>query len=218
MATLTADFVLADLMGQTDDLLSRAQRHDQDAFAELCRPHLTKLRRFALRIVRNASDSEDVVQEVLTKAFTHIRDFRGDTKSFATWLSRITYHESIMLLRKRRQLGLSLDEAFAAEPGQAPALPATNERSPEELLITDERHAILRRCLDRMQPIYRDLLLLHLGLELTHEQIARRLEMPLNTVKVRIFRAKQMLKTRMTAYLERPRAFTVKDENPVAVA
>jgi RNA polymerase sigma-70 factor, ECF subfamily len=200
----------------TDSLVVAAQAGDASSFHVLFAPHEKKMYRFALRILRNEADAEDVVQDALHKAYSHLNAFRGDRVSFGTWLSRIVYHESIMAIRRRKHAGVSYEEAFAAEPGQAPNLPASKEVPVDQAMIKDERHQILMRCLDRMQPIYRDLLMLHLGMELTHEQIAHKMAIPLNTVKVRIFRAKQMLKTRMDGYLNRQPRFQTPSDNPLA--
>ena len=84
-----------------EQLLEGARSSDKDAFAELCSRHVQSVHRKVLGIVRNHEDAEDVVQETLLKAYTHLSGFRGSC-SFSTWLTSIAINSALMLLRKRK--------------------------------------------------------------------------------------------------------------------
>jgi len=82
-------------------LVRSAARGDRRSFEQLVQFHMPKVGRMIRRMLRNESDVEDVIQEALLKAFTHLRHFRGEAR-FATWLHRIAANEAIQLHRKSR--------------------------------------------------------------------------------------------------------------------
>ena len=83
------------------ELISAAKVGDERAFMELCHRHSPMLKRRIRRIVRNYEDAEDVLQDTLIRAFSHMAGFRGQC-SFRTWIMTIATNNSLMLLRKRR--------------------------------------------------------------------------------------------------------------------
>src|SRR5215469_17146107 len=83
------------------ELVSAAKNGDQRAFCELYRRHSSLLKLRIRRVVRNAEDAEDVLQDTMMKAFTHLAEFRG-TSAFRTWLTTIAINSSLMLLRKQK--------------------------------------------------------------------------------------------------------------------
>jgi RNA polymerase sigma-70 factor (ECF subfamily) len=84
-----------------DDLITAAQRGDQQAFVELCGRHSTVTRNKIFRIVRNHEDAEDALQDTLLRAYTHLTSFRRSCK-FSTWLTIIGVNSALMIMRKRR--------------------------------------------------------------------------------------------------------------------
>ena len=82
-------------------LLAAARASDERAFLELSSRSSHSLRHMVLRIVRNREDTEDVMQEALLKAYTHLSDFRG-TCSFSTWLTRIAINSALTVLRRKK--------------------------------------------------------------------------------------------------------------------
>ena len=82
-------------------LVSTAKSGDTNAFVELSRRHSPKLLRTIYRITRNWQDAEDVLQDSLLKAFSHLQDFQ-EKSSFSTWLTRIAINSALMILRKKR--------------------------------------------------------------------------------------------------------------------
>src|SRR4029077_1272879 len=80
------------------DLLHRAKRGDHEAFERLARRYSARLLATSRRILRNPADAEDNVQNVLVKAYTHLRQFH-ENALLSTWLTRITINEALMKLR-----------------------------------------------------------------------------------------------------------------------
>ena len=83
------------------DLVSAAKTGDQQAFVELCRRHSPSLKRRIRKILRNPEDAEDVLQETLIRAFTHLAGLRAKCR-FGTWIMTIATNSSLMVLRRRR--------------------------------------------------------------------------------------------------------------------
>ena len=91
-------------------LVAQAKAGDQNAFSELVQRYERKIYRLAKNITRNDEDAEDVLQDAFLKAYTHLDNFKGDSK-FYTWIVRIAVNEALMRLRKRRtDRSVPLDE------------------------------------------------------------------------------------------------------------
>ena len=82
-------------------LVAQAKAGDQAAFSELVTHYERKIYRLAKNITRNDEDAEDVLQDAFLKAYTHLDNFKGDSK-FYTWIVRIAVNEALMRLRKRK--------------------------------------------------------------------------------------------------------------------
>jgi RNA polymerase sigma-70 factor (ECF subfamily) len=92
-------------------LVAQAKAGDQNAFSELVNRYERKIYRLAKNITRNDEDAEDVLQDAFLKAYTHLDNFKGDSK-FYTWIVRIAVNEALMRLRKRKtDRSVLLDEA-----------------------------------------------------------------------------------------------------------
>jgi len=175
-------------------LIELARQGDRGAFDELARAYAPRMLRVALRTVRNMDDAEDVVQQALTSAYVHLDSFRQDS-SFVTWLTRITLNEALTALRRRRHQFVELDEApQGGEDRQAPVLVCGNE-NPEQRMLRSETASLLRQSLTAVKPSYREAMRLRLLEDLSLEEIARRLKIPVNTVKVHLYRGRQAMKS-----------------------
>src|SRR5258708_2856324 len=80
-----------------DDLITAAQRGDQQAFVDLCARHSSLANKKILRIVQNEEDAEDALQDTLLRAYTHLSSFRRVCK-FSTWLTTIGMNSALMIL------------------------------------------------------------------------------------------------------------------------
>src|SRR5258708_20305255 len=80
-----------------DDLITAAQRGDQQAFVDLCARHSSLAKKKILRIVQNEEDAEDALQDTLLRAYTHLSSFRRVCK-FSTWLTTIGMNSALMIL------------------------------------------------------------------------------------------------------------------------
>lgn len=170
------------------ELLNFAQSGDERAFRELFRRHGEFVARIVVRVMGPSSELEDIVQDVFVQVFRSIRSFRGDSK-FTTWLYRVTSNVTRMHLRKKRSR-LQFVEAPDAD---------FQERKPDELQKPGENLAhrqqleALYRLVHRLSDKKRDVLLMHDFGGLAAKEIALELEIPVMTVRTRLFYARKEL-------------------------
>lgn len=171
--------------------LERMARGDHDALAELYDRHGRFVYSLALRIVRDQSDAEDVVQEVFSQAWLHAGRYTTSRGPVVGWLLNITRSRAIDRLRRRSVLRhATIDETAMSElPDRAQAL--------DEQVVWAVRAAEIRAALGELPLLQRTAIELAFYEGLTHVEIAERLELPLGTVKSRIRQALLQLKDRL---------------------
>ncbi|MEA2145790.1 MAG: hypothetical protein QOG59_1377 [Solirubrobacteraceae bacterium] len=168
---------------ETDDRLVRQARLGQlDAFETLVARHSDVVFRVAARIV-GPDDAPDVSQDAFLRAYHRLDRFKG-TAPFRSWLLQITQNVALdYLARRRRQATGPLDDGEAT-PDPDP------RRQPASTLERQERQERLERKLELLRPDYRALLVLRELEDLSYDEIAAILEMPLGSVKGRLHRAR----------------------------
>jgi RNA polymerase sigma-70 factor, ECF subfamily len=159
---------------------------DPQAFlAELINVHSPSMFRVAVSIVHDPSLAEDVVQESIIKAWQAADSFRGDA-SLRSWVLRITHNTAISTLRKRRE--------DVRDPMMLPEFGDRNDRSSPDRqvagrLMVDE----LWTALDTLDPVSRSIVILREVEGMAYEDISATLDLPLPTIKTRLFRARKAL-------------------------
>jgi RNA polymerase sigma-70 factor, ECF subfamily len=178
-------------------LIQRAQKGDQEAFAALVNEHQRYIYNLALRILKNEEEALDLAQETFVRAWMALPNFRGQSQ-FRTWLYRIVtnlcYNRLPNLRRSLNELG---DEVIAeiAETDIAFDNPAHG-------LESRELRSYLHRAIDNLDENYRLLISLRYQSELSYEEIATMLNLPLGTVKTGLFRAKEQLRRALETHQE----------------
>jgi len=175
-------------------LLEAARFHDKEAFSELSVRHAELVHRKVFGIVRNHEDTEDVVQEALFKAYTHLSGFRGSC-TFSTWLMRIAINSAFMLLRKRGmhsevscdQVG---DDNKEWGPWEFPDQHLDAERSYSKRQTMD----LLSRAIGGLPLCYRIALELYHVQEESMQQTADRLGLTVPAAKSRLMRGRLKLR------------------------
>ncbi len=175
-------------------LVQASQQGDQDAFALLVQRHQRFVFNLSFRILQDYEDARESTQEAFLLAWQGLPSFRGEAR-FATWLYRIAYHCCLRQIerRKREQILQTVMEAEQTLKGRKP------ERQVEEVLEQRERQAAVREQMERLPARYRIVLILRHLQEMSYEEIAEVLTMPVGTVKTRLFRARNLLKERLLA-------------------
>jgi len=160
--------------------------------------------RCAFRLLGNAADAEDAVQEALLAAYKHINQFRGQSQ-ISTWLTAIVRNCALMQLRKRqRQIHFPLDKERRNEPPRFLWEGLADERpSPEEELRTFELRSRLRKATALLSPTLRRTFQLRVVDGLSIAQTAQILGVPHGTVKAQMARARAKLARNMRPVLAR---------------
>ena len=180
-----------------DPLLVRLRAGEEAAFEELVRTYSGRLLALARRILSSPEDSRDVVQETFLAAFQSLDRFRGDAK-LLTWLSRITVNHALMRLRTRRRKPESPIEDLLPQflPDGHQARPSARwDVSVDTEVERREVFGLVRSAIDELPDNYRTVLLLRDIEELSTEEAAQMLGITANTVKVRLHRARQALRS-----------------------
>ena len=178
-------------------LIQRAQKGDHDAFAALVSEHQRYVYNLALRLLKNEEEALDLTQESFVRAWTALPNFRGQSQ-FRTWLYRIVtnlcYNRLPNLRRSLNELG---DDVIAEIPDKE-----LNFDNPAQNVEARELRAYLHQAIDRLDENYRLLISLRYQSELSYEEIATMLNLPLGTVKTGLFRAKEQLRRALERYQE----------------
>jgi RNA polymerase sigma factor (sigma-70 family) len=160
--------------------------------------------RCAFRLLGNAADAEDAVQEALLAAYKHINQFRGQSQ-ISTWFTTIVRNCALMQLRKRqRQIHFPLDRDFGEEQPRFLWEGLADERlSPEEEFRNFELTSRLRKCTALLSPTLRRTFQLRVVDGLSIVETARILGMPHGTVKAQLVRARAKIARHMRPVLAR---------------
>lgn len=182
-----------------EELVAAVLAGDPERFGELVERYQVRLVNYLFRLLRNPDDAHDLAQEVLVKVYQALDRFDPQFR-FSTWLFRIAQNSAIDQIRRRRFRLVSLSPETADGEGREWDLPAP-ERGPYGDLRNRERGDAIQEAIEALPWEYRELILLrHMG-ELPYEEIARMKEMPLGTVKNKLFRGRQLLKEKLQEFL-----------------
>ncbi|MFC3207895.1 RNA polymerase sigma factor [Aquamicrobium soli] len=179
------------------ELVRRALARDASAFRAIMKTHNQRLYRLARGIVRNDGEAEDIVQEGYVRAFTHLESFRGDS-TLATWLSRIVINEALGRLRKKRRAleqSMSDDPAVEAKIIQFPL--NTPNDDPERTMAQRQILQFVERATDNIPDIYRTVFVARVIEGLSIEETADLLGIKPETVKTRLFRARNLIRRQL---------------------
>ncbi len=172
-------------------LVAAAQRGDRDAFGDLVVRYQDRLFNALLRIAGSREDAADAVQEAFVQAYLKLDSFRGDSQFF-TWLYRIAMNAALSRRRRRRPVG-SLDAAKSVA-GEEPMDAAAG---PRDQMLEQERAAQIHSALADLGDSARKILVLREMEGCSYETIADILELPIGTVRSRLFRARMQLKEKL---------------------
>ena len=187
--------------GTVDDavLVSRVQAGDRQAFGALVVRYQDRVFNLVLRMCSSRPDAEELAQEAFLKALERIDQFRGDCK-FYTWLFRIATNLVIShrrrggivkfhsLTRQTEDDDMRLDDAVTAD------LAASRESGPSDRAISAEVRKVVAAALDSLAEPFRLVLVLRDMQDMDYAEIADVLEVPVGTVKSRLYRARGMLR------------------------
>jgi RNA polymerase sigma factor (sigma-70 family) len=162
------------------------------AYSELMDEYFEKVYTRMLKMTGQPGDAEDITMEAFNKAFSKLDQYTPDY-AFSTWLYRIAKNNCIDYLRRNKKDIDNMVNQQEAGVGIAAHELANQLPSPEQLMITQQETRLLREIVDTLHPKYKDIIKLYYFKELSCEEIATQLNLPEGTVKVRLFRARELL-------------------------
>ncbi len=185
-------------MPSQDDqaLVKLALAGDQKAYKALFDMHRQSIFHIALKIVRNAEEAKDLVQETFIRAFGSLKTY-DSTYRFSTWLYKIAANCSIDSIRKRRIVALSLDKPISTKDGDIQMEVPDYTYHPERDLFDKRKRFGIEEAIDGLPEKYKEVIILRHKEDKAYEEIARLLRVPVGTVKARIFRARELLKKKL---------------------
>ena len=184
-------------MENEQSLIRRAQKGDHDAFEALVQEHQRYVYNLALRVVKDENEALDLAQESFVRAWTALPNFRGGSQ-FRTWLFRIVTN---LCYNRLPGLRRSLNDLGDDVMGNIPETHA-DFANPSDALESRELRTHLHEAIDALDENYRLLVALRYQNELSYEEIASTLNLPLGTVKTGLFRAKEQLRSTLYALEE----------------
>ena len=164
---------------------------EKELFEILLRRYNQRLFRVIRGYINSDDDVMDVLQDSYVKAYTKLHQFNNQS-SFSTWLIRIAINEALQLIRKNKRILMNYGKTERLE--NVFNLPDTNQMNPEKQTIRTETRALVEEAVDRLPEKYRVVFMLHQVEGLSNPEIAACLKLTDSNVKVRLHRAKTLLK------------------------
>ncbi len=180
-----------------EDIARAVQNGDGYAFGALMERYEPKMLRYARRFLLNTEDAQDFVQDVFLKAYINIKSF-DPARRFSPWIYRIAHNTFVNAIRARSRekvYPIDLDVLFPH--------PAAKEMADDDLKRKEIR-SLLDRTLSKLDPKYREPLVLYYFEDLSYRDIADVLEIPVATVGVRLQRGKARLRDLVQAIDQHP--------------
>jgi RNA polymerase sigma-70 factor (ECF subfamily) len=190
--------------GAEQELVRRIQAGDVTAFDVLFHQHCRKVFHQATRLLGNAAEAEEVVQEVFLTVYEKIQTFRGEA-AFTTWLFRLTANAALSRLRRRkRNKEVAMEEylpQFQAD-GHHLIRPVVDWSANLEARLADAQlQQLLRQAIELLQPMDKAVLILSDFEDLSNKEIGEALGLTVLAVKARLHRARLFLRGRLAVAL-----------------
>lgn len=184
METVTSD----------EQIVERALAGDADAFGEIVRRWERRIYALAFGMLGREEEARDAVQETFLSAFRNLRGFRGEAK-VSSWLHRIAINQCITRQRRARVRSETALEDETA--GDSEFLVAPADQSPARAAESRERREFVRRAVSALPTELRQVVVMKEFEELTFQEISEALDLPLSTVKSRLYTALRQLQMRL---------------------
>lgn len=173
-------------------LVKRAKEGDGKAYDELTLLYKEAVYSIIYRMVHNQQEAEDLMQETFIKAYNSITSF-NEEYAFSTWLFKIATNNCIDFFRKRKLRTYSMDQSIRYKDDEIQVEYADDKPTIEKEIISSEKSKIIKIAIEQLPEKYRQAIVLRHQEERSYEEIAEIMNLPLGTVKARIFRAREML-------------------------
>ena len=173
-------------------MVKRAIAGDQKAFKAIARRYKNAVALIVFKLVRDRSLVEDLTQEVFIKAFQHLNDFDYEHQ-FASWLFKIANNHCIDYIRKKKLRLYSIDDQVKTEDGEIGYEIPDSTYEPDLNMLREQKARLIHQAIDSLPKKYREVIVLRHQDELSYDEIADKTGLPVNTIKVQLFRAREMM-------------------------
>ena len=191
-------------------LIARAQRGDEDAFAALFEAHKRRIYSLCLRMTGNTAEAEDLTQETFLQLYRKISTFRGES-AFSTWLHRLAVNVVLMHLRKKGLQQVSLDEVDNSQDEPV----KRDYGSDDTRLIGSVDRIGLQKAIADLPPGYRAVFVLHDVEGYEHNEIAEIMGCSVGNSKSQLHKARMKLRERLRQYRSAPAGESLPASEPV---
>lgn len=173
------------------EIIEFALNGEEKAYAELLDRYQDSIYFLLLKKIGNENDAEDLTMETFGKAFNNLSQYTP-VYAFSTWLFRIAINNCIDFVRKRKTRPQAFDSGIDFNDPENVNFTSINP-NPEELIIRKEKAVELKSLIKTLKPRYARLIDYRYYQELSYEEIAEVMQLPLGTVKAQLFRARELL-------------------------
>ncbi len=181
-----------------EEIALRVLAGEKELYEIIMRRHNQRLFRISRAYVRDADAAEEVVQQAYINAYEHLASFEGRSK-FSTWLTRIVINEALRKRRDQEKLR-PLEVYSAVEEHSDVQLPSPHIEDPAETVMNDELRTILEQTIDTLPVKYRSVFMMREIEEMSIAETSESLGISPGNVKVRLNRAKEMLRDRIGTF------------------
>jgi RNA polymerase sigma factor (sigma-70 family) len=177
---------------------------NQKAYSTLMNRYRHSVYHAMFKMVNSTIEADDLTIEAFGKAFSKLPSY-APSYAFSTWLFRIAINNCIDHIRKKRLKTYSMDDTIKSDNGSEFSQTISNfEPDAEQMMMHEQKITHVRCLVEKLNTKYRSMIELRYYEELSYEEIAQEMNLPLGTVKAQLFRAKELLYQQLVASDSRP--------------
>ncbi len=165
-------------------------------FSKLVDIYKNRIFSLAYKFTNDYTEAQDLSQEIFIKVFNNLNKFRFES-SPSTWVYKIATNICIDYKRKNKKQVLNFNEDFMGE-AHVDIDTSSRSSSPEEIVISDEKHREVHRVVYKLPDIYKTAIVMYHFNELSYKEISRILNISEKTVETRLYRARRLLKNELS--------------------
>lgn len=177
------------------EIIKRILGGEKELYEILVRRNNQKLYRVIRSYLRDETEIEDTMQNSYLKAYANLHQFRSDA-SFSTWLTRIGINDALARVKQKGKM-VHINRESYIEDHAILQMPDKSELNPQDKMIKSEAKQLLENAIDQLDTKYRTVYILKEVEEMSHSEIAVILDLTVANVKVRLHRAKEMLREKL---------------------
>jgi RNA polymerase sigma-70 factor (ECF subfamily) len=178
-----------------DEVIRRVKAGEKALFEVIMRRYNQRLYRVTRSILGDDTEAEDVTQDAYVRSYLHLDQFDGRAK-FSTWLTKIAVHEALARLRKRERV-VEIDAELGSMEGRMKL--ESKAPSPEQEVLTNTIRIVLESAVERLPQSYRSVFVMREVEQMSTAETAESLDISEESVKVRLHRARALLRKHIYA-------------------